>query len=629
MLEFPRWKYILVVLVTLFALVFAAPNFFGEDLAVQIERRDRAALDDTALQGIVDALAQREVDVKRAYVDNGRAMLLFEEVGDQLAARDAMDEVLGAPFRYSLARAPRAPEIFGKLGLRPMPLGLDLRGGLYLLYEVDVNGAMNQLVDAYEQDFRRALTSANIPVAETRRLQDGDGLANGVRIGLAPGADTGNAVAAMRRAVPDAAFTAGSDASGPFINATLTDVQVRDRQRGAIEQNMTTLRNRVNELGVTEPIVQQQGANRIAVQLPGVTNSAEVKDILGRVASLEFRLTDTTNNVNDAVQRGRAPLGSRLEFHRADASGFRQPTLLKRDVIATGDQLIGATSAVTQDGPSVQVRLNAQAGDEMLRVTQANIGRPMAVVLIEQVREPYIDASGETRERTVARREVISEATIRGVFSNQFNITGLNQNEARELALLMRSGQLAAPLVPVSERPIGPSLGQQNIKAGVQALLIGAAALYVFMILYYQMFGVVACVVLTANVVLLTALLSMMKASLSLPGIAGILLTVGMAVDANVIIYERVREELRNRVSPQAAIRVGFDKAFSAIWDSNLTTAIAGVVLWVFGTGPIRNFAIVLVLGIATSMFTALLGSRALLTLIYGGSRRPAKLAIG
>jgi preprotein translocase subunit SecD len=285
---------------------------------------------------------------------------------------------------------------------------------------------------------------------------------------------------------------------------------------------------------------------------------------------------------------------------------------------------------MTEKGPTVQIRLNSQAGDAMQRVSMANLGRPMAVVLIEQTREKYLDEQGVERQRTgIPRREVISEATIQGVLGSNFNITGLNQAEARELALLMRSGQLAAPLNPISERAIGPSLGQQNIEAGVRALLIGAAALFVFMILYYQVFGVVACLVLTANVVLLTALLSTMNASLSLPGIAGILLTVGMAVDANVIIYERVREELRNRVSPQTAIRAGFEKAWSAIWDSNLTTAIAGVVLWVFGTGPIRNFAVVLVLGIMTSMFTALLGSRAVLTLIYGGSRRPAKLAIG
>jgi preprotein translocase subunit SecD len=406
---------------------------------------------------------------------------------------------------------------------------------------------------------------------------------------------------------------------------TLTKLQVKERQDGAIEQNMTTLRNRVGELGVTEPIVQQQGADRIAVQLPGITNSAEVKDILGRVATLEFRLTDTTNSVSEAVQRGRAPLGSRLDYHRSG-----QPTLLKRELIATGEDLVGATTAMTEKGPTVQIRLNSQAGDAMQRVSMANIGRPMAVVLIEQTREKYLDEQGVERQRTgIPRREVISEATIQGVLGSNFNITGLNQAEARELALLMRSGQLAAPLNPISERAIGPSLGQQNIEAGVRALLIGAAALFVFMILYYQVFGVVACLVLTANVVLLTALLSTMNASLSLPGIAGILLTVGMAVDANVIIYERVREELRNRVSPQTAIRAGFEKAWSAIWDSNLTTAIAGVVLWVFGTGPIRNFAVVLVLGIMTSMFTALLGSRAVLTLIYGGSRRPAKLAIG
>jgi preprotein translocase subunit SecD len=504
-----------------------------------------------------------------------------------------------------------------------MPLGLDLRGGLYLLYEVDVNGAISQLLDAYEQDFRRALTAASITIGDVQPLRNDDNLRNGLRVLLSADADVNAAVAAMRRAVPDANFTTGRS-TAPYVDMTLTSAQLTERQRGAIEQNMVTLRNRVNELGVTEPIVQQQGANRIAVQLPGVTNSAEVKDILGRVATLEFRLTDTTNNVADAVQRGRAPLGSRLEYHRDG-----RPTLLKREVIATGDQLVGATSSVGQQGPAVSIRLNAQAGDQMLRITQANIGRPMAVVLIEQVSEPYIDANGEQQTRAVSRRQVISEATIRGVFSNQFEITGLSQVEARELALLMRSGQLAAPLRAVSERPIGPSLGQQNIQAGVKALLIGAAALYIFMILYYQVFGVVACVVLTANVVLLTALLSMMKASLSLPGIAGILLTVGMAVDANVIIYERVREEIRNRVTPQTAIRTGFEKAFSAIWDSNLTTAIAGIVLWVFGTGPIRNFAIVLVLGIATSMFTALLGSRALLTLIYGGPRRPAKLAIG
>ncbi|MDQ2639698.1 MAG: protein translocase subunit SecD [Pseudomonadota bacterium] len=619
MLEFARWKYTLVAVVTLLALIIAAPNFFGEDLALQVARKDRAPIDDPVRELVETTLKDKGVAFKRSFVDNGRLMVLFDEVGQQLAGRDAVNAAFRDTFDSALARAPRAPGIFRAVGLRPMPLGLDLRGGLYLLYEVDVKAAVRQLVEAYEQDFRRALTAEQIAFA------DATPVANGVRVTFAPGTDLDQALTVMRRAVPDVTYTTSGGAS-PYIEAMLTDAQVRERQRGAIEQNMITLGNRVNALGVTEPIVQQQGADRIAVQLPGITNSAEVKSILGRTASLEFRLTDMANSATEAAARNRAPLGSRLEFHRDG-----RPTLLKRELIATGENLIGATTAVTQDGPSVQIRLDSKGGDEMRRVSMSNIGRLMGVVLVEKTREQYTDpATGELRERSGQdRREVISEATIRGVLGNQFNITGLSQAEASELALLMRSGQLAAPLLPVSERPVGPSLGQENIKSGVQALMWGAGLLFLFMIFYYHLFGVVACVVLTVNMVLLTALLSLLGASLSLPGIAGILLTVGMAVDANVIIYERVREELRNGVSPQTSIRAGFEKAWSAIWDSNVTTFIAGLVLWVFGTGPIRNFAVVLSLGILTSMFTAMLGSRALLTLIYGGARKPARLSIG
>jgi preprotein translocase subunit SecD len=626
MLEFARWKYTLVAVVTLLALLFAAPNFFGEDLAVQVARRDRANIDATGQQGIESVLKEQGVAIKRAYLDGGRAMLLFDTVGQQLAARDAVNDKLSKDYISALARAPRAPGFFRKIGLRPMPLGLDLRGGLSLLYQVDVNGAIGQLIDSYDQDFRRQLSAAKIPFTDTVRLQDDKGVLNGVRVTFPAGTDLGAAQEVMRKVVPDANFSR-DDGAAPYINATLTAQQVTDRQRNAIQQNMITLGNRVNELGVTEPEVRQQGIDRISVQLPGVTNSAEVKDILGKVATLEFRLTDVEHNVQEAVARGRAPVGSRLEYHR-EVNGYRQPTLLKRELIATGADLVDATSTMTQEGPAVSIRLNSKAGDEMLRVSQPNIGKPMAVVLIEQTREKYTE-NGVVKERDVVTREVISEAVIRGVLGNTFNITGLSQAEARDTALLMRSGQLAAPLVPVSERAIGPSLGQQNIESGVRALVIGSVALFLFMIFYYHLFGVVASVVLLGNVVLLTALLSMMNASLSLPGIAGILLTVGMAVDANVIIYERIREELRNGVSPQTSIRAGFEKAWSAIWDSNVTTFIAGLILWVFGTGPIRNFAIVLVLGIMTSMFTAMLGSRALLTLIYGGRHKPARLSIG
>jgi preprotein translocase subunit SecD len=628
MLEFARWKYILVACVMLLALVFAAPNFFGDDLAVQVAARDRSPLDAASQAAVEQQLQANGAAFKRAYLDEGRVMVLFDDVTQQLAGRDAIDRI-GGNYVSALANAPRAPNIFRKLGLRPMPLGLDLRGGLYLLYEVDVNDAISQLLDSYDQDFRRALSAANISFSDTALHPGPEGFNDGVRVTFAAGGDLEAARDVLRKAVPDMNFTVETGGPVPYVDATLTDAQIKERQRLAIEQNMITLRNRVNEMGVTEPEVRQQGLDRIAVSLPGVTNSAEVKDILGKVATLEFRLTDTQNNAVEAAQRGRTPLGSRLDFHRPDANGYRQPTLLKREIIARGADLVDATTTMTQEGPAVAIRLSSKAGDEMLRITQANLGKPMAVVLIEKRTEKYADKDGAIQNRDVTERQVISEATIRGVFSNQFNITGLGQNEARELALLMRSGQLAATMVPVSERPVGPSLGRENIKSGVTALLIGSAGLFVFMILYYHLFGVVASGVLLSNVVLLTALLSLLKASLSLPGIAGILLTVGMAVDANVIIYERIREELRNGVSPQTAIRAGFEKAWSAIWDSNVTTFIAGLVLWVLGTGPIRNFAIVLMLGILTSMFTAMWGSRAVLTLIYGGRHKTTRLSIG
>jgi preprotein translocase subunit SecD len=628
MLEFARWKYIVVAAVTLLALVIAAPNFFGEDIALQVVRKDRAVIDDAGRKSVEDALKAKGVAIKGDYVEGERMVLTFSDVNAQYAARDAVNESLNQTFVSALARAPRAPELFRKLGLRPMPLGLDLRGGLSLLYQVDINDAVRQLVDSYEQDYRRALTTANISFADATPLNNEAGLATGVRISFAAGANLAAARDVMQKVVSDLTYTISDGGSVPYIDATLTAAQITERQRNAIQLNMNSLRNRVNALGVTEPEVRQQGVDRISVALPGVLNSAEVKDILGRVATLEFRMSDVANNVQDAVARGRAPVGSRIYYHRGENGQPGRPTLLKREIIATGDQLVDARSTATQEGPAVAIRLNSQAGDEMLRITQANLGKPMAVVLIEKTREKAF-VNGQEVEREVTTQEVISEATIRGVFSNQFNITGVGQGEAQTLALLMRSGQLAAKQFIVSERPIGPSLGAENIKSGVRALIIGSAALFVFMIFYYHLFGVVASTVLAANVVLLTALLSLMKASLSLPGIAGILLTVGMAVDANVIIYERIREELRNGVTPQASIRAGFEKAWTAIWDSNVTTFIAGLVLWVFGTGPIRNFATVLMLGILTSMFTAMLGSRALLTLIYGGAKKPAKLSIG
>jgi preprotein translocase subunit SecD len=601
--------------------VVALPNVFGEDAALQMVRKDRAAVGADAGREVIRLLADRDVAVSRNYEDQGRLMLHFDSVAQQLKARDAVNEAYGKDYATALSFASRAPDWLRSVGLRPMPLGLDLRGGLHLLYQVDVDGAVAQLLEVYEQDVRRALGGAGLAFTDVTPVADGAPKPNGLRVLLPAGADIDAAREALRRILPDLAYSEVFATEGPALQLLLTPVQVRERQDYAIQQNLTTLRNRVNELGVSEPVVQKQGIDRIVVQLPGVQNSAEVKDILGKVATLEWRLQDQQNSVSEAVQRNRAPIGSKLYENNG------QPVLLKRDIIVTGDQLIDAVTAATDQGPGVSITLDNAGGEEMLRTTRANLGKPMGVVFIEQRREE-IDIDGRKVQRDIKEEKVISVATIQGVFSNKFQITGLGANEARELALLMRAGALAAPLFVVEERVVGPALGKENIRKGVTALLIGMGILFVFMLAYYRTFGLVANIVLLANVVLLAALLTLFKAALSLPGIAGIVLTVGMAVDANVLIYERIREELRNGVTPQTAISKGFEKAFSAIADSNITTLIAGIVLWAFGTGAIRGFAVVLSLGILTSMFTSLLGSRALLTLMYGGTRRPQSLSI-
>jgi preprotein translocase subunit SecD len=622
MLEYARWKYILVGVVLAVALLFALPNLFGDDYAIQIARKDRAAIDAPQLELIQTSLKNAGAAFTRAEIESGSVIVRFADNESQLRGRDIVkDEKTGLSKDYvnAMMYASRAPRWIQALGLRAMPLGLDLRGGLYLLYEVDVDGAVEQILNTYDQDFRRALNTDGIPFTDIGTLTVDSDIPNGLRVLLPAGADLDKVRAALKKAQPDIACRDAVVSGGSAVDCVMTAQQVRERRDFAITSNITTLRNRVNELGVSEPIVQRQGLDRIVVQLPGVQNSAEVKDILGKVATLEYRLVDQRG----LLPNGRAPIGAKLY---KDRDG--RPVLLKRDIIVTGNQLINASATTGQNGPQVDVTLDSAGGDEMFRTTRANLGKPMAVVFIEQRRETTKVGDQEVT-RDIKEEVVISVANINGVFGSRFQTTGLGMAEARELSLLLRGGALAAPISIANERVIGPQLGQANIEKGVKALVIGMAALFLFMILYYQLFGVVADLVLLANVVLLTALLSMMGTALSLPGIAGIILTVGMAVDANVLIYERIREELRNGVSPQAAIKAGFEKAFSAIADSNVTTFIAGVVLFVFGTGAIKGFAIVLSLGILTSMFTALMGSRALLTLMFGGKRKITKLAIG
>jgi preprotein translocase subunit SecD len=628
MLHFARWKSITVLVALILGLLFALPNLFGTDPALQLALRNYEAVSETQQKDVEDFLRGKQVTFADSYIEDGKLMIRFGSVPEQLKARDAIAEEMANQYVEALASAPRTPRFLRALGLRPMNLGLDLRGGLYLLYQVDVEGAVRQLLERLEQDFRRTLRTERISYVTVEASQGGEPSAqnrdpNTVRVVLRDAADLDKARAVLVKANPDITIELGGGPT-PTLTARLTPTQVKERQDYAIQQNITTLRNRVNELGVSEPIVQRQGIDRINVQLPGVQNSAEVKDILGKTATLEFRLADTSGDPAEAERLNRAPLGTKL-YHMAEDG---RPVLLKRDVIATGDQLTDAKSQIDpQEGPVVSVRLDARAAAEMLKTTQNNLNRPMAVVFIEKVRKP-VQRDGQEVMVDATEEKVISLATIRGVFSSQFQISGLKLGEARSLALLLRAGSLAAPLYPIEERAIGPSLGKDNIDRGIRALLYGSLTLFVFMAIYYKVFGLIADLVLTFNVILLVALLTLIQAAVTLPGIAGIVLTVAMAVDANILIYERIREELRNGNSPLASIATGFDKAFSAIADSNITALIAGVVLFVFGTGPIKGFAITLCIGILTTLFTAILGSRALINLLYGHRRKLDHLPI-
>lgn len=619
MYQFPKWRYWLVAIVLVLGFVFALPNVFGEDPALQLAREDRGSMDSIGEQRIVGLLEAKGIAVAASYLIDGRLVLRFDEAEDRLRARDVILDETGRDYIVAMTNAPRTPALLRTLGLKPMSLGLDLRGGVYFLYEVDVAGAVRQSVERLERDIRTVLRDRRIPYASIVSEE------SGLRITLRDAADMDAAVTAIRDQGEGLTIESEESAAGPSISVALTPDEIRQRQDFAIQQNITTLRNRVNELGVSEPIVARQGIDRIVVQLPGVQDPNEAIRVLGATATLEFRLVDEANDPYEAERTKRIPLGSRLYYRRDNGA----PVLLKRDIIVSGEQLTDATSAFVEGQPAVNVKLDGRGGAEMLKTTQENLGRGMAVVFIEKKRlaegEP---CKGQRVGNDCTEEEVISVATIRGVFSSSFQITGLMSGEARELALLLRAGSLATPIYIVEQRTVGPSLGQDNIIKGARAMVIGLLLTFVFMAVYYRAFGWVANAVLVANIILLTALLSMLQASLSLPGIAGVVLTVGMAVDANILIYERIREELRLGNSPQAAINAGFEKAFSAIADANVTTLIAGIVLFTFGTGPIKGFAVVLSLGIITSMFTAIIGSRALINLVWGRRRRLEALSI-
>ena len=615
--QYPIWKNLLVAGVFVFGLVFALPNYYGEDPALQIALETRTVdLGENVLgdvQGLLDSAA---ITYNAAYLKDGRVMVRFNSVDDQLVAVDSLRDGLGTNYIVALTLESRMPDWLRGVGLNPMRLGLDLRGGVYTLYEVDIRAAVNQYLDRLRSDMNSGLR-------EKRIRTDGVSVqGNALRILLRDEASR-DAVMDILRDLDNQILVAQGPINGkPAITATMTDQQIKDRQDFAIDQNITTMRNRVNELGVAEPLIQRQGLKRIVIQLPGVQDPAEVDKIMNATATLEFRLVDKENNAYEAERVGRAPLGSEL-FKRRDGT----PVLLERDVIASGEHLTDASAGFDEDAqPAVFVNLNSRGARKMLETTARHLGDPMAVLFIETKNEA-VERDGETVFISEVNEEVISVATIQGIFGNRFQITGLQPTEARDLALLLRAGALAAPIAKVEQRTVGPSLGQSNIDQGFKAVVIGFFLVITFMIIYYRLFGLVANLALLTNVILVVSLLSMLQAVLTLPGIAGIVLTVGMAVDANVLIFERIREELRNGNTPQASIHAGYEKAFSSIADANITTLIAAVVLLTFGTGPIKGFAITLMLGIITSMFTAIVGTRAVINAIYGG-RRVEKLAI-
>jgi preprotein translocase subunit SecD len=617
--NYPAWRLWLVAVVMLAALVLALPNLFGEGPALHLSRDDRAAFTEQTQGAVTAILGSKGIPVAASWIEGDRLVLRFDDPPQQLAAREAIQQAAPRDYLVALSTAPRMPGWLRATGLKPMSLGLDLRGGVYFLYEVDVAGAVKQLLSSMERDYRTLLREERIPF--TAIQADG---ADGVRIGLKSGADVERVAAALRKQDSNVNLETDRLGEGGAVTVRLTPDQIKQRQDFAIQQNITTLRNRVDELGVTEPIVARQGVDRITVQLPGVQDPNEALRVLGATATLEFRLVDDQNDATEAERLGRAPLGSKLYKMRSGG-----PVLLKREVIASGEQLVDASSGFSEGQPAVFVKLDARGAAEMLETTREHLGKPMAVVFIETKRLTEAEPCAGVRSGSeCTEEEVISVATIRGVFSSNFQITGLLVGEARELALLLRAGSLAAPLYIVEQRAVGPSLGQDNVDRGFKALVIGLVGMFIFLAVYYRWFGVAASVVLFMNMVLLTALMSLLQATLSLPGIAGIVLTIGMAADANVLIYERIREELRNGMSPHAAINAGFEKAFSAIADSNITTLIAGIVLFTFGTGPVRGFAVTLCLGILTSMFTAILGSRAIIYLVWDRRRKLEALPI-
>ena len=612
--HFPLWKNLLVLVVFAVGIIYALPNLYGDDPSVQVSSTHPAKLVQEQANKIESAIKTAGFIVKAFEFKDGQILARFSSADEQLKVADLLRDQMGDDYNVALNLAPTTPGWLRALGADAMYLGLDLRGGVHFLLEVDMDAAVKQAEERYNDDVRLALRNEKI------RYQSVTKDSGFIKVKLNSADDKPALLKMLDKDFRTLEITEPKEQDQIWL--TLSEKEVRDIKKFAVAQNMTTLRNRVNELGVAEPVIQQQGENRIVVQLPGVQDTTRAKEILGTTATLEYRLVDVEHDVQKAVE-GHVPVGSRLYNERNG-----NPILLDRRVIVTGDQIVDASSGVDQDGrPSVNISLNGVGAAKMGKLTQANVGKPMAVVFIEYKVETKLVNGQKVRHKEKVEK-VINVATIQGVFSHRFQTTGLDSpQEARTLSLLLRAGALAAPVEIVEERTVGPSLGQDNIDKGILSFVVGFALVVLFMAVYYRLFGMIANFALAFNVVIVVAILSMLQATLTLPGIAGIILTVGMSVDANVLIFERIKEELRNGNTPQSAIFIGYDKAFATILDSHFTNLVVAVVLFAFGTGSVKGFAVTLIIGILSSMFTAITGTRMVINWVYG-NRRVEKLSI-
>ncbi|HET8900218.1 MAG TPA: protein translocase subunit SecD [Rhodanobacteraceae bacterium] len=613
MSDFPRWKYWLVLVTLVLGVIYALPNVFQPQPAVQVSA-NRGFTVDAALRSKVESLLkEHDVVVQSITESDDKLLARFANNETQLKASDVMREGLGDGYVVALNQASTVPGWLQKIHADAMPLGLDLRGGVHFLMEVDQDSVLHKQQQRYLEDVRSALRSKNIRYKSVS-LTD-----KGIVALLASDADRDAAFGAIGTDSQDLLIENGEVKDGSYaLNVSIKPERLRAIGQSAIQQNLGTLRNRVNALGVSEPLIQQQGANHIVVELAGVQDTAQAKKIIGATAQLEYRAGDPDVNPLDAERTGNVPPDDRL-YHMRDG----RPVVLKKKVIVTGDELVDASSGFDQQSgsPKVDVTLNASGAKKMLEFTSKNVGKPMAVVFVESTPEIKIINGKEVRT-TKVREDVISYATVQGVFGKHFQTSGLESpQEASNLALLLKAGSLAAPMVIVSESVIGPSLGQDNIDKGLRAVLLGLGLVLIAAAVYYHLFGLVADIALFFNLILLVAVLSLFQATLTMPGIAGIVLTLGMAIDANVLICERVREELRNGSSPHASIRAGYEKAWATILDANVTHLLAALALMTLGSGPIKGFGITLFIGILTSMFTSVTVTHAITALIHGNRK--------